>query len=125
MTRRSLGKILLTFFALGVIALAEYLAETQSLTHLDIRENDIRLGGIMALASSLKFNRTLTRLDIDKDLKRESFVSRKMIFFKFLSKRLASNCRLKITQNKQNVYFKILQSHVNVISIMKQREKRN
>ena len=29
--------------------LAEYLAEAQSLIRLDLRENDIRLGGIMAL----------------------------------------------------------------------------
>ena len=58
----------------GVIALAEYIAETQSLIRLDIRENDIRLGGVMALASSLKFNKTLTRIEIDKDLKRDSNV---------------------------------------------------
>ncbi len=54
-----------------MIALAEYIAETQSLTRLDIRENDIRLGGVMALSSSLKFNKTLTRIDIDKELKRD------------------------------------------------------
>jgi protein phosphatase 1 regulatory subunit 37 len=57
-----------------VIALAEYIAETQSLTRLDIRDNDIRLGGVMALSSSLKFNKTLTRIDIDKELKRDSNV---------------------------------------------------
>lgn len=56
------------------MALAEYLAETQSLSRLDIRENDIRLGGVMAVASSLKFNKTLTRLDIDKDLKKDAHV---------------------------------------------------
>ncbi len=57
-----------------MIALAEYIAETQSLTRLDIRDNDIRLGGVMALSSSLKFNKTLTRIDIDKELKRDSNV---------------------------------------------------
>jgi protein phosphatase 1 regulatory subunit 37 len=59
----------------GVIALAEYIAETQSLRRLDLRENDIRLGGLMALASSLKFNKTLDRIELDRDPKREYSVN--------------------------------------------------
>jgi protein phosphatase 1 regulatory subunit 37 len=55
----------------GVVALAEYIAETASLKRLDLRENDVRLGGLMALASSLKFNKTLTRLDLDREPKKE------------------------------------------------------
>ncbi len=55
----------------GVIALAEYIAETNSLNRLDLRDNDIRLGGLMALVSSLKFNKTLSRLDVDREPRRE------------------------------------------------------
>ena len=39
---------------------------------LDLRENDIRTGGMMALALSLKVNTILLRLDLDKDVKKES-----------------------------------------------------
>lgn len=54
-----------------MIALAEYIAETTTLNRLDLRDNDIRLGGLMALVSSLKFNNTLSRLDVDKEPKKE------------------------------------------------------
>lgn len=53
------------------MALAEYLAETRTLKRIDLRENDIRLGGLMALASSLKFNSTLEQVDLDREPKRE------------------------------------------------------
>ena len=59
----------------GVIALAEYIAESDSLNRLDLRENDIRLGGLMALASSLKFNKTLSRIDIDREPRKENSVN--------------------------------------------------
>jgi protein phosphatase 1 regulatory subunit 37 len=60
----------------GVIPLAEYIAETQSLKRLDLRENDIRLGGLMALASSLKFNKSIDCIDLDREPKRENSVSK-------------------------------------------------
>ncbi len=55
-----------------MIALAEYIAETQSLRRLDLRENDIKLGGLMALASSIKFNKTIDRIDLDREPKKDT-----------------------------------------------------
>ena len=56
----------------GAVALAEYLADNCYLMRLDLRENDIRTGGMMALSLSLKVNTILLRLDLDKDVKKES-----------------------------------------------------
>ena len=58
----------------GTIALAEYIAESDSITRLDLRENDIRLGGLMALASALKINKTLSRIDLDREPRKENSV---------------------------------------------------
>lgn len=44
------------------------------MNRLDLRENDIRLGGLMALVSSLKFNKTLCRLDLDREPKKENSI---------------------------------------------------
>ena len=57
---------------LGAVALAEYLADNCYLMRLDLRENDIRTGGMMALSLSLNVNTILLRLDLDKDVKKES-----------------------------------------------------
>lgn len=56
----------------GAVALAEYLADNCYLMRLDLRENDIRTGGMMALSLSLNVNTILLRLDLDKDVKKES-----------------------------------------------------
>jgi protein phosphatase 1 regulatory subunit 37 len=75
---KQIGSLILTRVKLGdegAIALAEYIAETQSLRRLDLRENDIRLGGLMAIASSLKFNKTLDRIELDRDPKKDYNVS--------------------------------------------------
>jgi protein phosphatase 1 regulatory subunit 37 len=55
----------------GAVALAEYIAESRCLQHMDLRENEIKTAGLMALALSLKVNRSVTRIDLDKDPKKE------------------------------------------------------
>ena len=59
-------------FLAGAIALAEYLADNAKIVRLDLRENDIRTGGLMALSLAMKVNKILLRLDLDKDIKRDS-----------------------------------------------------
>ena len=59
------------FVSLGAVALAEYIADTRTLLRLDIRENDLFVGGLMALTLAVKINETVVRIDLDKDLKKE------------------------------------------------------
>ena len=56
----------------GAVALAEFIADSPRLLRIDLRENDIKTGGLMALSLSLKVSQTVTRIDLDKDPKRES-----------------------------------------------------
>ena len=56
----------------GAVALAEFIADSPRLLRIDLRENDIKTGGLMALSLSLKVSETVTRIDLDKDPKRES-----------------------------------------------------
>ena len=53
------------------MALAEYVADTKSLLRLDLRENDLFVGGLMALTLAVKINESIVRIDLDKDLKKE------------------------------------------------------
>ena len=55
----------------GAIALAEFIAESRSIVRLDIRNNNLKVAGIMALQNALKNNYTLTRLDLDTEPKKE------------------------------------------------------
>lgn len=55
----------------GMIALAEVIAESTTMLRLDLRENDPYVGGLMALSLSLKVNKSLVRIDLDKELKKE------------------------------------------------------
>lgn len=55
----------------GMIALAEVIAESKTLLRMDIRENEPYVGGLMALSLSLKVNESLVRIDLDKELKKE------------------------------------------------------
>lgn len=55
----------------GAVALAEYIAESRFLMHMDLRENEIKTAGLMALSLSLKVNQSVTQVDLDKDPKRE------------------------------------------------------
>ena len=60
------------FVIAGAVALAEFIADSPRLLRIDLRENDIKTGGLMALSLSLKVSETVTRIDLDKDPKRES-----------------------------------------------------
>ena len=55
----------------GMIALAEVIAESKTILRMDIRENEPYVGGLMALSLSLKVNESLVRIDLDKELKKE------------------------------------------------------
>ena len=57
---------------LGAVALAEFIADSPRLLRIDLRENDVRTGGLMALKLAMKHNETVRCLDLDKDPKRES-----------------------------------------------------
>ena len=57
--------------------MAEFIAESPRLLRLDLRENEIKTGGLMALSLALKVNTSLLRLDLDREPKRET-VSMKM-----------------------------------------------
>lgn len=60
------------FLPIGAVALAEFIADSPRLLRVDLRENDIKTGGLMALSLSLKISQTVTRVDIDKEPKKES-----------------------------------------------------
>lgn len=52
--------------------MAEFIAESPRLLRLDLRENEIKTGGLMALSLALKVNHSLLRLDLDREPKKES-----------------------------------------------------
>lgn len=56
---------------IGAIALAEVLAESRYLTHVDLRENEIRIAGLMALSLALRMNHKLLYLETPKTFKVE------------------------------------------------------
>lgn len=62
---------------IGAVAVAEFIAESPRLLRLDLRENEIKTGGLMALSLALKVNTSLLRLDLDREPKKET-VSRGM-----------------------------------------------
>jgi len=51
---------------------AEFIAESPRLLRLDLRENEIKTGGLMALSLALKVNTSLLRLDLDREPKKET-----------------------------------------------------
>ncbi len=53
----------------GAIALAEVLAESKHLTHLDLKDNDIRIAGLMALQLGHRMNQTLISMETPKSHK--------------------------------------------------------
>lgn len=53
------------FFDEGAVALAEVLAESRHIQRLDLRQNPVKLGGLMALSLALRINRSLAQLDVD------------------------------------------------------------
>ena len=56
----------------GAVALAEFIADSLLLLRIDLRDNDIKTGGLMALSHAMRVNTSVTRIDLDKDTKRES-----------------------------------------------------
>ncbi|MBN3289636.1 PPR37 phosphatase, partial [Polypterus senegalus] len=60
---------------LGAVAVAEFIAESPRLLRLDLRENEIKTGGLMALSLALKVNTSLLRLDLDREPKKETVKS--------------------------------------------------
>jgi len=72
--------LLVCVFA-GAIALAEVLAENKHITHLDLKENDIRVAGLMGLQLAHRMNHTLVSMETPKGyrvepVRRESRTSR-------------------------------------------------
>jgi len=59
------------FFSVGAIALAEFVAESKMLEQLDLRDNDIRIAGLMALSLAHKMNYKLVRLSMPRTIKIE------------------------------------------------------
>ena len=68
-TLRRLGLVGCKLSDCGVIAIAEYLAESSAIQRLDLRNNDISLGGLMALSLSARENKSAKRIDLDKPAK--------------------------------------------------------
>ncbi|NWX32768.1 PPR37 phosphatase, partial [Notiomystis cincta] len=62
-------------FPAGAVAVAEFIAESPRLLRLDLRENDIKTGGLMALSLALRVNHSLLRLDLDREPKKEAVKS--------------------------------------------------
>lgn len=54
------------FITAGAIALAEVLAESRHITHVDLKENDIRVAGLMALQLAHRMNHTLLSMETPK-----------------------------------------------------------
>lgn len=52
--------------------MAEFIAESPRLLRLDLRENEIKTGGLMGLSLALKVNTSLLRLDLDREPKKET-----------------------------------------------------
>lgn len=83
----------ITLLLLGAVALAEYIADTRSLLRLDLRENDVFVGGLMALTLAVKINETVVRIDLDKDLKKEQVGSGYIrLFCKLYTSRPECSC---------------------------------
>lgn len=53
----------------GAIALAEVLAESKHLTHLDLKDNDIRVAGLMALQLGHRMNHVLLCMETPRSYK--------------------------------------------------------
>ncbi|NXB74344.1 PPR37 phosphatase, partial [Donacobius atricapilla] len=62
-------------FRAGAVAVAEFIAESARLLRLDLRENDVKTGGLMALSLALRVNHSLLRLDLDREPKKEAVKS--------------------------------------------------
>jgi protein phosphatase 1 regulatory subunit 37 len=66
----------------GAIALAEFLAESMSLFHLDLTMNSLDIAIVMALSSGLKANHVMRCLDVNIPPGDEEF-TRSVFFYSF------------------------------------------
>lgn len=57
--------LMYVFLGEGAVALAEFLAENHQIQRLDLRQNEVKIGGLMALCLALKINCSLVSLDLD------------------------------------------------------------
>ena len=69
------------FQSTGAVALAEFIADSKHLLRVDLRENDVKTGGLMALSLALKVSESVTRVDLDKEPKKESVCIKKSFQF--------------------------------------------
>lgn len=49
----------------GAVALAEFIAESRQIQRLDLRQNEVKVAGLMGLSLALRINRSLSSLDVD------------------------------------------------------------
>uniref|UniRef100_A0A3B4VI32 Protein phosphatase 1 regulatory subunit 37 n=1 Tax=Seriola dumerili TaxID=41447 RepID=A0A3B4VI32_SERDU len=57
--------------SITAVALAEFLAESHQIQRLDLRQNEVKVGGLMALCLALRINCSLASLDLDLALPQE------------------------------------------------------
>jgi len=55
----------------GAVALAEYIADSYTVSQLDLRDNDIKTAGLLALSMCLRVHQTVVRLELDQNVKKE------------------------------------------------------
>lgn len=55
----------------GAVAIAEFIADSYTVSQFDLRENDIKTAGLLALSMCLKVHQTVTRLELDQTVKKE------------------------------------------------------
>lgn len=53
------------------MALAEFLAESRQIEQLDLRQNEVKVGGLMALCLALRINHSLANLHLDHSAPQE------------------------------------------------------
>uniref|UniRef100_A0A3B4H699 Protein phosphatase 1 regulatory subunit 37 n=1 Tax=Pundamilia nyererei TaxID=303518 RepID=A0A3B4H699_9CICH len=61
------------------VALAEFLAESLQIQRLDLRHNEVKVGGLMALSLALKINRSLCSLHVDHIPQQEQYANNNSI----------------------------------------------
>lgn len=58
--------------------MAEFLAESKQIQQLDLRQNEVKIGGLMALCLALRINRSLVNMHLDYIPPQEQVSSCKM-----------------------------------------------
>ena len=70
----------------GVVAIAEFLAESRFIQRIDVRNNGLTLGGLMALSLAARENNSCFRIDLDKPQNDSSLPQELIVsFIKFSS----------------------------------------